>query len=409
MRIVIHDYLSYPFVRQLARELAMRGHDVLLLHGGSVRQSRGTTARAHDDPLTLSIEAVALGETLKTNAGPARLLQERRYGRALAQRITQQRPEVVLSVPSSLDGQRSALRAARNADAGFVFWLQDVYSQAIDRLVGRRIPIGGRALSRWFARMEGSLLRHADAVIAISDDFRPHLDAWRVPEEKVTIQPNWAPLDDVKPLPKSNSWSQVHGLDRVPVLLYSGTLGRKHDPSLLISLADAFPDARIVVVAEGTGVEVLRAAGRTRPNLMQLPLQPIEKLPLVLATADVLVALLEPDASVFSVPSKVLTYMTAGRAILAAIPAVNLAARTIIDAEAGQVAEPGDAGWFTRAARSLMDDPAVREAAGRAGRAYADATFEIGPIADRFEGVLEAAAHRGHSQREPKADTGGAP
>ena len=409
MRIVVHDYLTYPFVRQLARELASRGHEVLLLHGGGVRQPRGTTARAHDDPPSLSIEPVDISEHLKTRAGPARLLQERRYGHALARRIAEQRPDVVLSVPSSLDGQRSALRAARMADAGFVFWLQDIYSQAIDRLVGQRVPVGGRALSRWFARMEGSLLRGSDAVIAISEDFRPHLEAWRVPEERVTIQPNWAPLDDVTPMPKSNPWSKVHGLDRLPTFLYSGTLGRKHDPGLLVALADALPDARVVVVAEGTGVEQLRAAGRTRPNLLLLPLQSIERLPEVLATADVLVALLEPDASVFSVPSKVLTYLTAGRAILAAIPAVNQAARTIAEAEAGQVAEPGDAGWFTRAGRSLMDDPAGRDEAGRAGRTYAEASFGIEPIADRFERVLEAAAHRSHSQREPKADTGGAP
>jgi glycosyltransferase involved in cell wall biosynthesis len=353
------------------------------------------------DPPALSIEPVSIAERLRTRAGPTRLAQERRYGRALAKQIAARRPDVVLSVPSSLDGQRAALRASRESGAAFVFWLQDIYSQAIGRLIGKRVPVGGPALSRWFARMEGSLLRGSDAVVAISEDFRPHLDAWRVPADRVTIQPNWAPLDDVTPMPKSNLWSEVHGLDRFPIFLYSGTLGRKHDPGLLVALADAVPDARVVVVAEGTGVEPLRAAGRTRPNLMLLPLQPIERLPEVLATADVLVALLEPDASVFSVPSKVLTYLTAGRAILAAIPSVNQAARTIAKADAGQVAEPGDAGWFTRAGRSLMDDSAGREAAGRAGREFAEENFEIGPIADRFERVLEAAAEHRRARGTP--------
>ena len=37
MRIVIHDYVGYPFTTQLARSLAGRGHDVLYLHGGGLR------------------------------------------------------------------------------------------------------------------------------------------------------------------------------------------------------------------------------------------------------------------------------------------------------------------------------------------------------------------------------------
>ena len=54
---------------------------------------------------------------------------------------------------------------------------------------------------------------------------------------------------------------------------------------------------------------------------MLLPYQPFGRLSEVLASADVLVALLESDAGAYSVPSKVLTYLAAGRPILGAIPA----------------------------------------------------------------------------------------
>ncbi len=36
----------------------------------------------------------------------------------------------------------------------FVFWLQDIYSQAIERLLGRGIPLGGRLIASRFARLE---------------------------------------------------------------------------------------------------------------------------------------------------------------------------------------------------------------------------------------------------------------
>jgi glycosyltransferase involved in cell wall biosynthesis len=111
----------------------------------------------------------------------------------------------------------------------------------------------------------------------------------------------------------------------------------------------------------------------------------------VLATADVLIALLEPDASEFSVPSKVLTYLTAGRPILAAMPPDNLAARTVLRAAAGQVVHPGDHQALAVAAASLLDDVEGRRRMAASGRAYAEATFGIGPIADRFEAVVDAA------------------
>lgn len=62
---------------------------------------------------------------------------------------------------------------------------------------------------------------------------------------------------------------------------------------------------RVVVVAEGAGADALRATRELPSNLMILPLQPADELSAVLASADVLVAILERDAHAFSVPSKV--------------------------------------------------------------------------------------------------------
>jgi glycosyltransferase involved in cell wall biosynthesis len=130
---------------------------------------------------------------------------------------------------------------------------------------------------------------------------------------------------------------------------------------------------------------------------MLLPLQPADCYAEVLATADVLVALLEHDASAFSVPSKILTYLTADRPILAAIPSDNLAARTISGTEAGIVTQPGDSAAFALSARNLLADEPMRRRLGENGRRYAARSFAIAPIVDRFERVF--------SSREPAIDT----
>ena len=67
---------------------------------------------------------------------------------------------------------------------------------------------------------------------------------------------------------------------------------------------------RIVVVSEGLGAKFLKKKREEfkLDNLIILDFQPFESVPEVMGTADILIAILDKDAGVFSVPSKVLTY-----------------------------------------------------------------------------------------------------
>ena len=388
-RIALHDFLGHPFTVQLARALAERDHDVLYLHAGGLRAPRGAIDRRRSDPASLSIESVGITEPVHDAAGPRRYLQERRYAHALRRRIRQYRPQAVVGATGALEMQRAAQEAARDARAAFVYWLQDVQSIAIARLLARRSRVLGGLAGAWSARLERRLLQRSDAIIAITRDFLPILERWEIDSERITVLPNWAPLEDVLSMPEPTDWAERNDIRGQPVLLYAGTLGRKHDPSLLIALAESLPAACVVVVSEGSGTSWLERQPRLPANLKMLPPQPNADLSPMLSTADVLVALLSADAGVFSVPSKVLAYLGAGRPILAAIPRENQAAAAIRDAGAGLVVEPGDRTGFLSAAEHLASDPAARAAMGRSGRGYAERAFDIQLIADRFEMVLE--------------------
>jgi glycosyltransferase involved in cell wall biosynthesis len=98
-----------------------------------------------------------------------------------------------------------------------------------------------------------------------------------------------------------------------------------------------------------------------------------------------LIAVLEAEAGIFSVPSKVLTYHCAGKPILAAMPSANLASRIILREDSGITVEPDDLDGFQSAARQLRKDDAMRQRRGESARAYAEREFDIQRIADRFE------------------------
>jgi glycosyltransferase involved in cell wall biosynthesis len=192
-------------------------------------------------------------------------------------------------------------------------------------------------------------------------------------------------------LPKDNDWAREHGLSGRAVLLYSGTLGFKHDPSLLLELARWAGErgALVVVVSEGPGADWLSQHGGAEPGLRLLPYQPHDRLPAVLASADVLVALLEPEAGAFSVPSKILTYLCAARPLLVSVPVDNLAARVVERSGGGLVVPPGNSRGFLAAAERLLDDAELNAGLARSARAYAETAFDVDSVAESFEEILE--------------------
>jgi colanic acid biosynthesis glycosyl transferase WcaI len=133
-----------------------------------------------------------------------------------------------------------------------------------------------------------------------------------------------------------------------------------------------------------------------------LDFQPYADLPAVMGSADVLMAVLEPDASRFSVPSKVLTYLCAGRAIVGVLPRDNSVAEILLSHGAGLVVGRDDTA--SEVAR-LLDDEACRSAMGRAGRRYAEETFSAETAADRFVEVFNDLGPATAPSGSPPADS----
>jgi glycosyltransferase involved in cell wall biosynthesis len=400
MRIAICDYAGHAYAVQLSRELAGRGHSVRHLHFTEFQTPKGELSRHPLDPETLDITPVSLGRPFEKYSLLARRSHEIEIGRRIAACILKFSPEVVLAnLPLVALGE--ALAACRSANTPFVLWQQDIYSRAIREALGRKLGIAGRALGFYYRRMEARALAASTAVIVIAQDFVSAIaDEFGLSTSNVHVIENWAPLADISVRPKSNVWALEQQLANKEVVLYSGTLGLKHDPALLLQLAEVLrsrPEAMIVVVSEGPSADTLqKTAGAMKlHNLRVLPFQPFEKYADVLGSADVLIGILQADAGRFSVPSKVLSYLCAARPIVLSAPSENLASRTLTAAGAGVAVSAGDANGFSSAVVAFLMDAERRARSGRNGRAYAERTFEIRAIADRFEGILLGAA--GHA------------
>lgn len=392
-RIIVHDYTGHPFQVQLSRALAHRGHAVLHAFSADFQTPKGDLAKRPDDPASFDVAPLTLGRPFAKHTYVRRRFQELAYGRLAADRFDQFAPDIVISSNTPTEAQRHIQRRAQRAGATFVFWMQDIYSIAVEQLLARRHWLLGRVVGWRYRQIERATVRASDATVVISPDFEPILQGWGVAADRMTTIPNWAPFGEIVAHPKDNPWSRRHGLANTPCFLYAGTLGLKHQPQLLSSLARAVRPTPVVVISEGVGASWL-AAERERgglENLRLLPFQPYEAMSDVLGTADVLIAVLERDAGVFSVPSKILSYLCAERAVLAAVPGENLSARIVQGCGAGVVVDPADEEQFVRAAKDLITSEERRRMYGLGAHAYASQHFDVELIADRFEQVMWAA------------------
>lgn len=393
MRILINDHAGHPFQVQLSRSLAGRGHDVLHTFTAHLQTPRGTLQRRDTDPDGLKIKGISIGEEFSRYSMLKRVMQEQKLGKEMVKQIEAFKPNAVISANTPLFTQAAMIGKCRREDINFCFWVQDLLGIGIRNNLRKKLPVVGHVIGVYFIKMEESLFRKSDEIILITEDFLEIMGHAGVNRKKVHVINNWAPLDEVPVYPKSNSWSRANGFDQKTCLIYSGTLGMKHNPGLLVELALALKDREdvlIIVITEGLGADYLgeEKLRRGLANLRLLPFQPFADIPMVLACADVLLAVLEPDAGIFAVPSKVLTCLCAQRPLLLSVPPENLAARIVKENKAGIVVPPSDSMFFVNAAMTLLDDPELRSTLGKNGRAYAETTFAIEKITDKFEKIL---------------------
>ena len=395
MRINLHDYSGHPFQAQLARELAARGHEVVHTHAAQYETGHGQLKRLPGDPEGLEFESItALAPLIKYS--PARRTRfEFSYAKAWRQRLETQDFDLVIACNIPLFALARMQPYFRRRRMPWMLWHQDIYSLGVAGVASRQLPPAAAAAVKELAqRLERNQVNAARTVVAIGDEFVRQYERWGVKTSHTHVIPNWAPVDELVPGPRENAWSRAQDLPSEPVrLLYAGTLGRKHNPALLVELLDDAKkrgvNAFLTVISEGVGADQIKEMCAGRTDVKILGYQDADHFSDVLASADILIALLEPDAANFSVPSKVLSYLSAGRPIIAMVPEGNPAALDVQEA-GGCVAPPTSAGAVQAAGwlAGIKNDKAALQMLGRRSRAMAEQRFDIVRIGDQFEDIL---------------------
>ncbi len=118
-------------------------------------------------------------------------------------------------------------------------------------------------------------------------------------------------------------------------------------------------------------------------------MQPKDRLPELLAAADIHVVPLRRGLARSSVPSKMYSILAAGRPIVASVDPGTEVASVVERAGAGLAVPPDDAEAFTKAVARLVSDLDEAERMGRAGRAFVEQWASPAAVAAQYETLFD--------------------
>jgi len=300
------------------------------------------------------------------------------------------RPDVVLVMSPPLILGFAGWIAARRWRVPLVFNIQDVFPDVAVE-VGAITNTSVIAVARWVERF---LYLRSDAVTVLSEDLRQNLAAkvGRRRPERVVVIPNFVDTEAIEPRSRDNSYREDFGLGDRTVVMYAGNLGYSQSVDLMFDAARALaddPDVVFVVNGSGSQREALMERSAGLSNVVWSELQPRERLPEVLAAADVHCVLLRRGLARSSVPSKLYSILAAGRPAIASVDVGTEVERTLVDADAGIAVAPEDPAEFIAAVRTVVADRAERDRMGANGRRWVERWLSPAAVAEAYETLFE--------------------
>lgn len=290
----------------------------------------------------------------------------------------------VLAVSPPLTLGLAGHSIAKARGARFVFNIQDVFPDVVIELGFLNNP----GLIKAARALEKHCYRKADAVTVLSEDLRANV-AGRIPDpSKVRVIPNFVDLDLITPQGSDNAYRHEFGLTDKTVVMYAGNVGLSQSLDLVITAAATSqddPNLVFVINGGGTARSDLEAAARGLPNVVFVDPQPMERLPELLAAADIHLVLLKRGLARSSVPSKTFSILAAGRPFIASVDAGSEIASIAERSGAGIAVAPEDAESFTKAIRRLTASPDERWEMGRRGREFVEGWASPAAVAERYE------------------------
>jgi colanic acid biosynthesis glycosyl transferase WcaI len=364
-----------PYTAGIAEGLRSRGHAVQVFtsfpHYPDWRVSESDRSMTRTDYIH-GIRVKRLRHYVPgVPTGARRALFEASFGaRLAAARLGD--PDVVLCVSPALISTGmvvAKLRAKpRRPSVGLI--VQDLYSKGV-----QETGLGGGRLASLARAAEARVAGASDGVAVIHDRFRDQVvSSLGVPRNRVRVIRNWTHVDEVPEFDVAGFRSTMGWRSDEIIVLHAGAMGAKQALENVVDagkVADQHrKSVRFVLLGGGSKRSSLEAAAAGVESIQFLDQLSDEDFGKALRSADVLLVNERPGVIDMAVPSKLTSYFSAARPVLAATDEESTTAEELTRSGAGVRVDAGKPDELLDAALRLSSDVEAAKRLGENGLRY---------------------------------------
>ncbi len=307
-------------------------------------------------------------------------------------------PDIIIVESPPLFDAIAARLLAWYKHCPFIFLVSDLWPESAVQLGVLR----NRMLIRLAEWLEWSTYQRASLIWAVTDGIRQSLLQRGLPTEHVFLLTNGVDTTKFRPLPQVQARAELEWDDQFTVL-YAGTHGLAQGLTTVLDAAELLrerTDIRFVLLGDGAAKAdlVIQAQQRDLKNITFLDPEPHERMPLILASADIcLVPLRKVPLFEGALPSKMYEAMACARPI---VLGVEGEARQMVEQEAsaGLAVEPENAEALVEAILYLYEHPEAAKALGQRGRVFVEKQFDRRQLTANLETHIASVLEKKQSQ-----------
>lgn len=332
-----------PYATEFARALSSAGYAVRVVCGvphypawrTSPEYRRGMRWEENVD----GIHVTRLRHWVPRSPGlVGRALLDLTFFISAAWALRRDRAAALVSMTPTISALGACLLMRRQRPVGVI--VQDLVGQAAIELGTTSRGTGGL-----ISRIECWMLRRADQVGIIAEAFRRTLVAGRVSPEKIQLVPNFTRVCksevDMPEARRRLGWD----LDAF-LVVHTGNIGQKQGLEVAIDAAllaaDKGDNLQLVLLGDGNQRSALEVRSRSSGNVSFVDPLPEGLYPLALGAADALLLTERPGVLGMSLPSKLTSYVVAGKPIIASVEPDGATGQLLRRLQIAVLVEPGD-------------------------------------------------------------------
>lgn len=380
-------------MKELAEELAARGHDVTVatcwpqynLSSGA-KHAAFSTFTVENKIKVIRVKTLPLHKRSFLIRGLAQISLPYLFLRMI-RKFIKQKIDIVIVYTPYLPLGILGIKIKKIYGARFILNVQDIFPQnAIDLGIMKN-----KLIIKFFERMEKKIYENADKITAYTVNSRRFLiEKKGVPEEKITTVYNWIDFVVFNKAKATGAFRRRYGLENKFIFLFPGVLGPAQNLEFIIQVAKRIDDIKeLCFLFVGDGIEKEKLQNLAKEYGLQnaefRPFVPREDFPSLVKEVNVGLACLGMRNKTPAIPGKVVGFMASSVPVAAFLNKESDAHEIIREAGCGYSMLSDDTEKAEKLIRKIFNEKNKLASYGRYGYNYAVEHFSKKPSIAKLE------------------------